>query len=154
MNGTKHGTPTIRAARQAAHAVAVGLVLCLAWFGAAPALADRCQFSDGTTSHGPCMQFENNLGHTSLNFDLWCLQGPTSSTHKIIMRGNDSFTCKVPASWGSTNIGKTIFSGDTENWTFSCQSKEKEKIRLTSVVFDNYGQVTSYNWDTSCHTLP
>ena len=80
----------LKRARRTIRAVALGLVV--SGFGTTAALADVCQFSDGSVTYGPCVQFENKTSR----YNLYCLQGPTSKSHKIIINPGDSFTCKVP----------------------------------------------------------
>lgn len=97
------------------------------------ALAAQCQYGGGGASDsGPCMQFVNaTSGDGRLGFDLWCQQGYTSTTHKIIMRPGDSFTCKVTdidSAVARARLGKNWRSYDAQigGWVSEWAVRESE----------------------------
>ena len=65
---------------------------------ATPAAAGVCTYQDGHTASndGPCVRVENGhpSGPGSREMNLWCLHGPTSTTHKIVLQPGNYFTCK------------------------------------------------------------
>ena len=77
-----------------------GFVALLFALAADPALADLCNYSDGTSDNGPCIEVRNGLGHGpgSREMNLWCTdeRSHISKSHKIILRENpgSSFTCR------------------------------------------------------------
>ena len=109
---------------------------------AAPAFAEQCVYSDGTSGIGPCVQYEN--GTLFYSYDLYCQQGPTPSSQKIIIRSGDSFTCRV------TNRGQqaasTNFNNNWESRSYVCgpTSTQKQKFRLSS------GGGAGF-WTRTCH---
>lgn len=100
---TKRISSTIR--RSVPLGVAGLLALLFAVAAPAPALASdsqgKCVYAGIDSDNGPCMEVKNSLSYNvvqmwaSREMNLWCLSGsPTSATHKIILRPNDSFTCQ------------------------------------------------------------
>ena len=74
-------------------------VAALAWTLGAPdtALANRCSYSNGTSDNGPCILMVNDNNRTDIGsreMNVWCHGGPTSRTHKIILRPGNQFVCK------------------------------------------------------------
>ena len=104
------------------------LALLFAVAGPTPALAERCQYSSGATDLGPCVQFQNDS--SGGNFDLWCKQGPTPSSQKIIMRDGDSFTCKVEN--GNAEVATTNLDNNWRSWGYSCSGSKKRTVILLS----------------------
>ena len=96
--------PTIRtAALGVGGAAALFFAVAAALLFPASASANQCQYSDGTSNNGPCVEVRNELGPArgiewgTREMNLWCQQGPTPSNHKIILRNwysPDSFTCR------------------------------------------------------------
>ena len=129
--------------RRTSRAVALGLVVSA--FGTTAAFADRCQYSDGGSDYGPCMQFENNSDGN--NFDLWCQRGPTSSSHKIVMEDGDSFTCKVPGD--GINIGRTLYNNIERNWDYNCPPGAKRIVKLAAPGSPG----KDGRWETECKGL-
>ena len=125
-------------------------VLALPFAAAAPgpALADECVYDNGTSDHGPCVQFENRLSQdTRKNFDLYCQQGPTPPSQKIIMRPGDSFTCQVKNR--DNEAASTNLNDNWKSWSYLCgaESTQKYKVKLL-------GSRGGGRWQTSCHDLP
>ena len=109
-------------------AAAAGFVLALSLLSG-PALANQCHYSDGNHDNGPCVEVRNELirlnhfGDHEMN--LWCHSGPTSRSHKIILRANDqSFTCRgIPGEGTGITIQRTQVGCNTCDGHFDCEGK-------------------------------
>ena len=113
-----------------------------------PALADECVYNDGSSDLGPCMQFENGMPlSTDRNLDLYCQQGPTPSSQKIVMRPGDDFTCKVENR--NTPAAVTDFNNTRFSWNYRCGigSTQKNKVRLYGDAYPDFEE----RWRSSCH---
>ncbi|MDE0004209.1 MAG: hypothetical protein OXQ29_16085 [Rhodospirillaceae bacterium] len=46
---------------------------------------------------GPCIVAKNSLAvrYRDPEMNVWCVNGPTTSSHKIVLEAGDSFTCKT-----------------------------------------------------------
>lgn len=124
----------------------IALALVISGFGTTAALAEVCQYSDGTRDLGPCMQFENS--GSANNYDLWCYYGPTSRSHKIVMNHTDSFTCRVPDEmW--RNAAKTYYNDLNKHWIFGCDDDEKHVVKLIRTGAPG----EDGTWETECRAL-
>lgn len=73
-------------------------LLVLSFLGVAgTAQADGiCRYLGGTTDNGPCLEFRNQISWKNAGspMHVWCFLGPTPGNQKIVLRREDSFTCK------------------------------------------------------------
>lgn len=107
----------------------IALSLVIAGFGTTAAQAEVCKYLGGDRDLGPCIEFKNQGGGN--NFDLWCQQGPTSRSHKIILNNGDRFTCRASAARPNALVGKTIYNNHRDNWNFECDIGEKHIVILS-----------------------
>ena len=115
-----------------------GVLSLLFAFAAAEALAGACRYSDGTTDDGPCLEVVNGHSRGSrATANVWCQYGPTSRSHKIVLRAGDHFTCKRPSSQGysdaigAAQLQRTQVPGCNRCWlhiTNTCAHKTQAKI--------------------------
>lgn len=128
----------------AALALFAGLML-IAFGMAAPntALAGVCVYSDGTTDNGPCLEVRNGYDYANRTpLDLWCQNGPTSSTHKIILRGSDSFTCKGNGDYSVAKVRRKQIGCLNPSCFFKapCTNKTVRTLRHVDVNTDSFYQ--------------
>lgn len=139
--------PYLKKARRQLLAGALTFGLVLSGLGATAALAEVCRYSDGRRTLGPCMQLEN--GGNANHFDLFCQQGPTSTSHRIHMNRGDSFTCRVERNRIGQIAAKINYNGNWTDWTFACSANQKNKVRLTSAGSGGYAGT----WSSECVDL-
>lgn len=101
----------------------------------APALAGKCKYVGGITDDGPCVEVRNRLKYRiNDSMNVWCFRGPTSSTHKIVLRAGDSFTCRG----GSRTTGHALklqrkrVGCDTCRFWAQCDEKTVVSLRIES----------------------
>ena len=118
----------------------LALLLAVAAPGTAP--AGQCVYSNGDTDDGPCMRFVNYA--FADDFDLWCKQGPTASSTRIVVRHAESFTCRVANR--STEVAETSYNGNRETWSYTC-GQTSTRIRRAKLDWDGDGQGI---WSADC----
>lgn len=109
----------------------LAVVAALGAATATPASAEVCQYATGNPSRdlGPCMQFDNSAGD---RYDLYCYEGPTADTHKIIIDSGDSFTCRVPSDDPDCcHIALTNYNNHRRLVNYTCTPDQKQIVKLT-----------------------
>ena len=106
----------------------VGAVAALLLLSASgTALAWRCWYSGGGWDQGPCVtvvngNFRDDIGSREMN--LWCHNGPTSRSTKIILQPFDYFVCRGSGDSTNVTVQRTQAGCNYCDFTLNCAGHE------------------------------